>query len=218
MKKRFKKVLCIVFAILLLQINFVYADNEQDSNVWDYFYNCLFNNDCFVLNDESKNISDIVKDFMRLGLIEDGSELYEFVDLVNGSIVMIEHNNAILPYSFETKNASQTFADNFVYNVMGVDRPLRFSTTISATISYNSNTYEVNNVYSEKMTTTYVGNYVEFANFYASGYSITSSISNDRSNAKVIGRSNLYVDENYGTAFPNTVNMKTISHTLTIAP
>lgn len=148
-------------------------------------------------------------------------EILEYMDMNHYSFYTLinRKNTSSLARSFESKYASQVFVDSFVANLID-NQPctVRYTTTVSGNISYNANTYSVVQIYGTKVFTAYSGNYPLFVNFYADGYSISTSISSDKSAAYVTGYSSLYA-----TLYPDnpivatTMMLRRVSHTLEIS-
>ncbi len=120
--------------------------------------------------------------------------------------------------SFETKSASRTFVDRFYGTFAEQSNDILFSTTVSGTISYNSNTYDIVNVYGATVNSVYTGDYFKFVNFYAAGLSTSTSISADRTYGYVTGSCSLYANEYPDHPMTSKITLLgRVSHTLSIS-
>lgn len=218
----------ICFICSCFFVNPAYAYNDitytKSSSFDDLVEEVSSQNNIFILDDKDNNVTDI---FLKwYGENKPTHEVIDYLSKMNYSIMQIndiENHNSIdglnrSPQAFETKSATRTFIDSFnAVLIDGQSQNVQFTTTISGTISYNANTYDVVDVYGESMNCVYTGNIPLLINFYASGYSTSTSISADKTYGNVTGSCSLYATlYPSNPPFSSTVYLKRITHTLSI--
>ena len=169
--------------------------------------------------DEAEN--DVTGEFLKW--YENGKSdiaVFDYLAENNMSFLTITSNkDTKSARSFETISKRQLFVDSFSAKLIDDKTQIvRFTTTLSGTITYNANTYDVVNVFSPSISTQYTGDYPMFVSFYADGYSVSTSISSDKTYGYVTGSCNLYA-----TLYPDnpvatsTKLLKRVVHTMSIS-
>lgn len=199
----------------------IFAENQpinENPTICELAEQVKKTNNTTVLDAENKNVTS--QFLLWYGTVKSEQEILEYMDKNHYSFyTLIDHKkSSSAARSFESKYASQVFVDSFAANLID-DQPytVRYTTTVSGNISYNANTYSVVQIYGTRVFTTYSGNYPLFVNFYADGYSISTSTSSDKSVGYVTGYSSLYATLYPDNPIVSTTRMlRRASHTLAI--
>ena len=186
------------------------AEKAKAGKTWD--------NEVVVLNETDRNVTSEFLNWYGDGKSENDVSIY--LNAHQYSFLETTINKSARGINaFETKNASRTFIDRFSGTF--ADQPsgnILFYTTVSGTISFNANTYDVVSVYGASVTSVYSGDILNFVNFYADGFSTSTSISADRTYGNVTGNCSLYAN-----VYPDnplvsqTKLISRVSHTLQIS-
>ena len=220
MKKNLIIIFCLSFLSLFFHTTVIRAYEKNDTDIVSVIFELSKgNNEYRILNSDDKDVS---KEFLEWYHSQENAGNDTVIDYLCDNCLSICHietgntdSNENLK-GFSTKTVTKTYVDRITRLINGESKSLKFTTTLRGTISYNVNTYEVVSVYGTSMTTVYTGNLIMFAEFYASNYSIQTSIPSDHSYGQVRGSCNVYVTEYPGTLGETTRNLGTLTHTLKI--